>query len=72
MAFSNREALLKSSFPVHTAGFVWLVGKILETDAFVAPIHLHFFFCNLVIRNTRTVSAYMAKSDTIDNQMKAN
>ena len=28
------------------------------------------FFCNLVIRNTRTVSAYMAKSDTIEVKWK--
>ena len=37
----------KAMFPVHTAGFVWLVGNILETDAFVAPIHLkEFKRCN--------------------------
>ena len=49
-----------------------MVGKILETDAFVAPIHLHIIFCNLMIRNTQTVLAHMAKSGTRDNQMKEN
>ena len=76
MAFSNLsswEAFLKSSvFSERVDRVVCAGGKILEADAFVAPIHLHNFFCNLVIRNTRTLLAHMAKSGTRDNQMKEN
>ena len=42
--FQIGQHFWKALFPVHTAGFVWVVGKILETDAFVTPIHLHIIF----------------------------